>query len=216
MTPFLSVASATLIESINNLNPGEKYRVLFVTSTVREADSTNIDDYNNFVTNAANAGSITSSLGGTWAALASTESDNAQTNTRIFNNDNADVSFFNTAGTLVARSGSDLWDGGLLAPIGYDEEANAVNLFIRAFTGTGFTGETFRGSELGTTGGMITGKAQSKSGRWMGDHTVNYARLSLYGVSSMRTVAAVPEPGTVILLLLGLAGLFMSHHRKQY
>jgi hypothetical protein len=35
-------------------------------------------------------------------------------------------------------------------------------------------------------------------------------------VWSVSATASVPEPSTVILLSLGLAGLFMSHHRKQY
>jgi molybdopterin-guanine dinucleotide biosynthesis protein len=53
-------ASATLIESIAALDDGDKYRVSFVTSTKRDATSSDITDYNTFVNTAAQAGSVTS------------------------------------------------------------------------------------------------------------------------------------------------------------
>jgi hypothetical protein len=113
MTP----ASATLIDAIHALNPGDKYRVLFVTSTTTGGQLSDINTYNSFVQNAAAAGSVTSSLGLTWRALASTRSVDAQTNSSVLSTDASTVRFFNTLGQLVAFSGADLWDGSLAAPI---------------------------------------------------------------------------------------------------
>ena len=54
---------AAIITQPTSLNPGDTYRLAFVTSTVRDATSTNIADYNTFVTLAANAVPALASLG---------------------------------------------------------------------------------------------------------------------------------------------------------
>jgi hypothetical protein len=209
-----SVASATLIESINNLNPGDRYRVLFVTSTLRDAFSSNIADYTNHVTQAANFGVITGSLGLTWSALASTETANVQTNTGILSSDSAEVSFFNTSGELVALSGSDLWDGSIANGISYNEDGDEQRDYV-------WTGMDDRGITVGRLGRSLATLAVSgrTNGEWANGWLSGIShQRALYGVSQVTSIPHtidVPEPGIVILLSLGLAGLFMSRHRKQ-
>jgi len=197
-------ASATLMDSIDALSPGDKYRVVFMTSTTGLANTTDIGGYNQRVTDAANAGSVTNPLGLSWSALASTAAVNAQTNTGVFSTDNAEVSFFNTNGDLIATSGADLWSGSILAAILYDENSvgtgNALDNYV-VWTGTDETGATL--SPLGGTDVRI-GTADLTDARWVSNSTNpnNFSR-SLYGVSQV-----VPEPSTALLLgsALGLLG----------
>jgi hypothetical protein len=63
------------------LNPGDQYRLAFVTSTTRDASSSNIADYNAFVTAAANSDPLVAALNTGWRAIASTPSTAAEDNT---------------------------------------------------------------------------------------------------------------------------------------
>ncbi len=65
-------ASATLIDAIAALDPGDQYRVIFTTSTERNALSNDIADYDNFVQAAADSGGVTAALNLSWQAVAST------------------------------------------------------------------------------------------------------------------------------------------------
>ncbi len=65
----------------SGLSLGNQYRLVFTTSGTRDATSTNIDDYNTFVTTQANQSSALTALGTTWTAIVSTFSTNALTNT---------------------------------------------------------------------------------------------------------------------------------------
>jgi hypothetical protein len=222
-------ASATLIESIAALEEGAMYRVLFVTRDTEYALTSNIEPYNTFVSNAAVSGSVTGGLGLTWKALASTGDMNAQVNTGIFNYDSSVITMFNTAGQIVASSGSDLWSGTLDHPVGYDEHGEAWNTY--AWTGTNDNGETYdplggievRAGDTMKSSGWWTRRlrvdAVVKSPIGNGDWFYDVGdELSLYAVSSVvvMPLTDVPEPGTVILLSLGLAGLSFARYRKQY
>lgn len=99
------------------LNPGDQYRLAFVTGTVRDATSTNIADYNNFVTTAANSEPALAALSTTWNAIASTNSINARDNTTTNPFVSAGVPIFRLDGNLVAASNADLWDGAVSVPI---------------------------------------------------------------------------------------------------
>src|ERR1039457_3279085 len=59
------------------LNPGDKYRLVFVTSTTKRAISSDIGDYNAFVESLADATTGLQALGATWKAIGSSESVNA-------------------------------------------------------------------------------------------------------------------------------------------
>jgi hypothetical protein len=208
-------ASATLIESIAALEEGAMYRVLFVTSTSTQALSSDIEFYNTFVSTAADSGSVTGSLGLTWKALASTATDNAQDNTGVLKSDSSMVTMFNTRGEIVAYSGYDLWDGELNIHNQYDE--NRVEFYnIAVFTGTLSDGSS--DLPLGVNYVVQTGYAYFMDDGWAENGPLEATlELSIYAVSSVvvKPLTDVPEPRTVILLSLGLAGLSFSRYRRQ-
>ena len=89
------------------LQPGDKYRLVFVTSTTTDGTSSNIGYYNAFVSDVAAASSL-SSLGTTWTAVGSTASVNAEDNTGT--NPSAGVGYpvYDLAGHLVAANNTAL------------------------------------------------------------------------------------------------------------
>jgi hypothetical protein len=210
-------ASATLIESIAALEEGAMYRVLFVTSDSTLAGSSlDIDDHNTFVSNAAGTGSVTGSLGLTWKALASTNDRNAQVNTGIVNTDSSLITMFNTNGQIVASSGSDLWSSALLNPINFDEDGSRWDTTVWTGTNTNGTNRSTVDDNLATFG-----YSYFAFNWWVTNYfdssTSNTIVKSLYAVSSVGTKALtdVPEPSSVILMLLGLAGLSFARYRKK-
>jgi hypothetical protein len=210
-------ASATLIESIAALEEGAMYRVLFATSTTTQAISSDIAFYNSFVSTAADSGSVTGSLGLSWKALASTAADNVQDHTGIQNSDDSLVTMFNTLGEVVAVSGEDLWDGGLNHAIGYNTygDSACVTSVCKTFTGFNQRGGTRDPLGNENIGG---GSNDRVFGKWARNFVnQNSSFYSLYAVSAevMKTSIVVTEPGTIILLSLGLAGLAFARYRKQ-
>jgi hypothetical protein len=59
------------------LSPGDQYHLIFLTSGTRDATSSNIADYDAFVTDQANLSPVLAALGTTWRALGSTGTANA-------------------------------------------------------------------------------------------------------------------------------------------
>jgi hypothetical protein len=209
-------ASATLIESIAALEENAMYRVLFVTSSSRDATSSSITDYNDFVSTAAASGSVTGSLGLTWKALASTSGVNAQMNTGVFNSDFSLVTMFNTAGEIVATTGANFWEAPLNFPISYTEDAIGVASSVHTGTESGGTGGAIYA--LGNTYSINADVTQFTQNCYIYcEVSLSTNQLSLYGVSAivLKPQADVPEPGTVILLSLGLACLSFARYRRQ-
>jgi hypothetical protein len=73
--------AGVVVTNPTSLTNGETYRLVFVTSTTRDATSSNIADYNSFVTAVANSNAALFSLGTTWTAVASTVAVSALANT---------------------------------------------------------------------------------------------------------------------------------------
>lgn len=209
-----SPASATLISEIAALNPGDQYRVLFVSSTSIEATSPLIDVYNSHVQAAAAAGTVTSSLGFTWNALASTTSTNAQVNTGIVTMDTSPVTLFNTNGDIVALSAADFLDGALNASISRNE--NGAELLTAVWTGIFET--AFTALPLGTPTIAFFGASGFTAGSWADTGTLSTSvELHLYGASSVGVAAAVvsPEPTSFTLAAMGLLVAGAIHRRRS-
>ena len=66
-----------------DINAGEQFRLMFITSTTRNATSTNIVDYNTFVSTRAAAGvTAMRTYANDFTALVSTQTVNARANTK--------------------------------------------------------------------------------------------------------------------------------------
>jgi hypothetical protein len=211
-----SVANAAFPAPPAGLNPGDKYHWAFITSTTRDATSTDIADYNTHVQNAANAGSLTAGSGLTWKAIASTATANAK--------DNAPVTgaiYLLDGVTLVAANSAALWGthgnpGGVVSlnhAIDLTENNVTVSAYGVVWTGTNPNGTSADGTftdaeEGGTTFGGPLGTTAASPNRptygdptaagrhWVAEYADN-ARTSskrLYALSEVLTVPATSTP----------------------
>ena len=128
------------------LSPGSKFRLIFATSTTRDATSTDINDYNTFAQTAAAAGHTDiRKYSSSFAVVGSTSSIHARDNTvTAFTATNKGVPIYWLAGAKAADNYQDFYDGS------WDDESNTKDesgntrslalLANRPFTGTEHNG----------------------------------------------------------------------------
>ena len=133
-------ASADTITTVPaGLNPGDQYRLAFVTALWRTATSTYINDYNRFVNSIGNGKPLLAALGTTWIAIASTEAVDARDNTNTNPAVSTGVPIFRLDGVLIANHNADLWDDALAASLSITESGNALSRFV--WTGSRTNGD---------------------------------------------------------------------------
>ncbi|MCA8976446.1 MAG: hypothetical protein KDC98_17130, partial [Planctomycetes bacterium] len=171
------------------LKPGDQFRILFVTDSTRDATSSNINDYDAFVTADAQGVPELSSFRTNWRAVASTLSVSAKVHTET---DGIGVPIYRPDGTRVANDNTSLygWGATLLAPPNVTA-SGAVTSATRVWTGTNYSGAT--GLPMNYSGGLVhAGNPHVVNYNWIVDY---YYALSsnrpLYGISDVITV---PEP----------------------
>jgi hypothetical protein len=236
---LLVVPAAATSISINTpagLNPGDRFRIAFVTGTTSTALSADIASYNLFVNTAAGGATYNGSAV-TFYAIGSTATVNAYDN--IFSTTMND-SVYLADGTLVAPSitgANGLWSGALVNRIATDIDGTVISPSngqdTIVFTGTRVDGTvstkpfgfSFIDIDIGdpfymTSAGQATGYTDAA---WIdsGGSNGDYPR-ALYGISETLTVAApssVPEIdpnslGSVLALVLGALGLLERRRLK--
>lgn len=218
LSPHIEVSASIALPT--DLSLGDQFRLVFVTSTKRDATSPDIDDYNDFVQDAADASPL-AVLNQTWVAIASTAQIDARDNTESNpNTDGLGVPIYLVDGTRIADDYSDLWDSTLAAPIGITEYGLSVpiNVFGRTEVWTGSVSQGIDVSVIqpsreplgGTLLQVGTGNAGKTDFGWLNFAALpaEYADLPLYAMSGLLTVgeqSLVPEPTAFIVWsLLGL------------
>ncbi|MCA9057107.1 MAG: hypothetical protein KDA85_01350 [Planctomycetaceae bacterium] len=191
------------------LNPGEQYRIVFVSSTQIDGVSGALSVYNAHVTNAANSGTETSKLAAaTWTAIASVAAVSARSNTGTTGS--AAIPIYLVDGTTKVADGyDDFWDATLAAPINLDESGNAIAVNSFVWTGTATDGSQFFGNELGGAAAPRIGNWAASDSDWISAGTGGHSVLrSVYGLSSVLTVtAAVPEPHSSAVVAAALIAI---------
>jgi len=216
-------AALTLIPG--GLNPGDQFRVAFVTSGGRNSTSAIIGDYDQFVSNLALAAGINTYFGDavTWQAIVSTPAVGiTPAISAISRLPATSPAIYRIDGALVATSGADLWDGSILNPINRTElnvgvpAGDETNTWV--WTGTFSNGGNGGVNALGPSGsGAIFGRANRTTASWVTtDASLPRSdQFRLYAYSSVLTVptgaSPVPEPGS-LLILAGLSSMGLVCH----
>lgn len=198
-----------IIATPSGLNPGDQFRIVFLTAGTTQATSSDIGYNNAFVSNDAISqagGSGNNVVYGstvlTWKAIASTYDASAISNIGSFG-----VPVYTASGTRITPSdtGTGLWSGSLLAPI---------NQFLTSpfpyntgvWTGTLPNGSAAGSFTLGSNSGFgsTPGMSSKTNSEWVETGaTPSGFTNNMYGISQVLT--AVPEPSTYAMALAGLA-----------
>ena len=193
------------------LNPGDPYQLIFVTSGTVSPTSTNIADYNTFVTNAANAVGALAGLGTNWTAVGSTATTSAATNIGGV----SAVPIYLLTGVIIANGTVDLFDGSIATGVNRTELDSTYS--GQVWTGTVSSGGI--GNPLGGGPTITAGLSTASDGGWLNNAQLSSTagQLPLYGISATLTVpnADVPEPGTVTLVIGGLLFIFHRRHAQR-
>jgi hypothetical protein len=200
-------AAVVALSTPSGLAAGTRFRFLIVTSSSRDATSTDVADYNSFVdTNAGGAtynGSVVS-----WKAIASTSTVDARDNVGGYGDN---VAVYLVDGTKIANNmttgSGGLWSGNLLAsPY---RTISSLIVYTATFTGSNADG-TKSGFVLGSDD-PTAGSSPDTSGAWLSNNRWPKSNtLRLYGVSQELTV--IPAPGAIAVL--GIAGLAGRRRRR--
>ena len=218
-------AALTLIPA--GLNPGDQFRVAFVSSGGRNSTSNIITDYDQFVNNLAVAAGINTYFGDavTWQAIVSTQPvGSTPAISAISRLPATSPAIYRIDGALVATSGADLWDGTILNPINRTELNGSIPAGTPTstwvWTGTFSNGGNGGVNALGpSSSGAIYGLANNTNSQWISEDASlpRSDQFRLYAYSSVLTVpggaAPVPEPGS-LLILAGLAAIGFVAHRR--
>ena len=209
-------ASQSVVPVPPGLQPGDQYRLIFVTSSARDATPNDIEVYNAFVTAVANSVPALAALNTTWKAVASTHSpivharDN--TNTDWTPAGPTGVPIYLVNGSKFARNYDHMWNptgsDPLFAPPSITELGLVTGGF--AWTGTSVQGgqgglAAYPGVErsfsLGAanangTSNALFGRVAVTSGLWA-DGSFGVARthaLPFYAISGILTAPQTDAP----------------------
>ena len=190
----ITTPSAASIITPAGLSPGEKFRMVFTTSTPRDATSSNIADYDAFVSGHAVAAGLDSYYGAPvgWQVIGSTLSVSAISRIPLSSSSIYLVNPNSLAEVQIASSGADLWDGSIVNPILTDEFGRGVTApgnFVH--TGTQSNGETYSTAALGDPNIVVTGTIFLSDQRWIGGGSAfPSTEFHFYGISEELTVGA--------------------------
>ena len=214
VTPFTVSSDWSLVPS--GLGPGDRFRLLFISSSSRNATPTSIDTYNTWIQNLAAAGHTDiQGYSSTFNVVGSTAAVDARDNTgTTYTSTDKGVAIYWLNGNKVADDYGDFYDGS------WDEEAS---MRTQAGTSTGapgtvWTGSTHDGKEETTgIGSIALGKSNVGQGKpnsnTSGDGPIsgsgasgatNLKQNRLYGLSDVFEVRAIEVPADWSLVPSGL------------
>lgn len=199
----------------SGLNPGDHYRLVFVTSGTRDAITGNMDNYVTFVNDqAALAPDLPAT---TWLPIASTTAIPANGLISCGATCNT-YPIFLVTGAKVANSLADLLDGSIITAIHRTQAGTALPAESYVWTGSTALGIPIEFQQLGTATPRA-GSATDIDSRWMstsdGGVFDDEDLLHLYAISGELTVpGAIPEPSTIALFGAGGAALLALRRRR--
>ncbi len=213
---FLAALAAGLFSTVHlkaavippiGLAPGSQYQLIFVTADPQNALSSDINDYNTFVSNEAALGVSFGLPSASWTAVASTSSVDANVNAP-----SGALPVYNTAGQLVTAAGVGIYTGALNNLVQFDQFGNFASVAqdTNIWTGSDFQGFGIPGLTLGGGGSAEVGQL-AVDATWLefqAQPIVEEVAFSrpFYALSGPLTVPT-PEPAALTLLGSALAAL---------
>lgn len=191
--------------------PGATYRLLFVSVGTTTADMTNISAYNVFATAEANSVPELAALGSNWVIVGGTSALTA-----LANMGSSTAPVYDLAGNLVGTSMAAICAATNISSHGpLNINANGDQYFGNVWTGASDScGAQNRPLGGNGAGEVRMGSTEESNTNWIsaanGDRNTS---LPIYVLSGELT-APTPEPGTMVLLGMGLTGLWLARRRR--
>ncbi len=230
---FCSESNGALITP-PGLNPGDQFRLIFVTSTKIEPTYTDVAVYDDHVRDAAIAAGLSIINGNpvTWEAVVSVGTQPSTVHVNAIDRlPSTHAPIYNLAPSPELVKAVDIWDGTALAnSVLYNENRVAATLDdtygSSVWTGTISDGMAYTGGVdpffLGVEGGLFVGVGlfDATTSSWIDASSApSPYNLPLYGISNVLQVPfdtpVIPEPGTMVLGLIGLAGMIGARWAKR-
>ena len=177
---------------------GESFRLLFVSSTARDATSPAIGDYDTHVQSAAassNAATDVRSSAARFSALASTSAVDARDHTSTtYPSSDKGVPVYWLGGEKVADDYEDFFSGDWNSNVPTDESGTAIATSVEVFTGSSDDGTRIANLFLGAAGNAVRVGNPGASGEELdsGRDQGRAERLPIYGLSAVYSVVADP------------------------
>ena len=200
------------------LNPGDPYRLIFVTSAGMDATAGTFVPYDAFAAASAAASVELNALATTWRALLSVPTSQPLPGAREHTETSPTTSFpnnipiYNLQGQLVAVDYADLWNGSIGNAIRYDEFGASVTTPV--WTGTATNGFGIASRQVSNSLVQV-GDPMATNNTWIGFNggtVLDSSEVhSIYAVSN--TIIAVPEPSSA--LLLAGSGMLLALRRRR-
>jgi len=174
----LSAQAATLYPGDPLIPPGvsegESFHFAFVTASLSQASSADIEYYNNLVQTEANTSTIAGIPDLTWKAIGSTEAVHARDNALVGGGSGTDSSAVYRLDNVKLANGFDsMWDGDLNAALNKDQNGAQYTGWSWTFTGSTVTGFVDLNAPLGTEPDTFhsttVGYADQRTGIWISD-----------------------------------------------
>ena len=175
----------------SGLAAGSKFRLLFVTSTVRNATATGIATYNTFVQTRAKAGhsAISDSCGNLFKVVGSTSTVDARANTDTESTDTAALIYW-LNGAKAADSYTDFYDGSWDSYAGKTESGTS-SLAVEVWTGSNTDGTKHATEHFRASGNVRWGRPTSGDPINAGGRGATWTR-AFYALSPIFTVGTKP------------------------
>lgn len=188
----------------NPWQAGDTYRLAFVTSTTRNATSTDIAEYNTFVQGVAASSTSFPNLGnGSWKVIGSTATTSALVNTGTDTGTGVAVILLDGS-TVFATNNADIWNGspartdvaGIFMTPYFDQNGIEQITDHSIFTGTNSNGTSHATQPFGASP-VNTGKVRpNNNSRWMVQFNATPASLlRFFALSDPLTISAIGGGG---------------------
>ncbi len=178
------------------LDVGDTFRLLFLTSTERDATSSNIADYNRFVQDRAAAGhAAVRPYAGDFRVVGSTSRVNARNNT-CTTGTGVPIHWLN--GSRLADDYGDFYDGSWDDEVNRTNESGGRNGSTWVWTGSNHNGTEDYDNDLGAESvayGLLAGSRPGPLAH--ADNLSSQVSNPFYGLSPVFRIIARPAPGTI-------------------